>query len=54
MRRRRLYLHMRSLLHLSLIHIFYVNWMGKCFMLFVLGEKPLDAGMNILLSLIHI
>ena len=26
----------------------YVNWMGKCFMLFVLGEKPLDAGMNIL------
>ena len=26
----------------------YVNWMGKSFMLFVLGEKPLEEGMNIL------
>ena len=26
----------------------YANWMGKSFMLFVLGEKPLEEGMNIL------
>ena len=26
----------------------YVNWMGKSFMLFVLGAKPLEEGMNIL------
>ena len=26
----------------------YVNWMGKSFMLFVLGQKPLEEGMNIL------
>ena len=26
----------------------YVNWMGKSFMLFVLGVKPLEEGMNIL------
>lgn len=26
----------------------YVNWMNKCFVAFVVGEQPLDAGMNIL------
>ena len=26
----------------------YANWMGKSFMLFVLGVKPLEEGMNIL------
>ncbi len=26
----------------------YRNWMGKCFMLFVIGSEPLEAGMNIL------
>lgn len=26
----------------------YRAWMGKCFMAFVVGEKPLDCGMNIL------
>ena len=25
----------------------YVNWMNKCFVAFVMGEKPLSAGMNI-------
>ncbi len=26
----------------------YANWMGKCIMLFVVGEKPMEKGMNIL------
>ena len=26
----------------------YVNWMNKCFMLFVVGSRPLEEGMNIL------
>ena len=26
----------------------YTNWMGKSFMAFIVGEKPLEAGMNIL------
>ena len=26
----------------------YVNWMNKCFMLFVMGSRPLSEGMNIL------
>ena len=26
----------------------YCNWMGKSFMAFIIGEKPLEEGMNIL------
>ena len=26
----------------------YVNWMNKCFLLFVVGSRPLEEGMNIL------
>jgi len=26
----------------------YVNWMNKCFMLFIVGSRPLEEGMNIL------
>ena len=26
----------------------YANWMGKAFMLFIIGEEPLEKGMNIL------
>lgn len=26
----------------------YVNWMGKCFLCFVIGSNPMDQGMNIL------